>query len=151
MGFKVKFASPSSHLEKNIIPWLAPCRGANFFAKKFMFTSRWGFGAENVVCWENLQLWILWRGPRLMQKLWNQLVNTKHDAMLTLLTPKMDPFSREAFEMTAAACLWEKMTFAGRNSAKRNWKTACLYFKVPFFLDIVAVQPKLDSGIGLQQ
>ena len=28
---------------------IAPCRGANFFAKKFMFTSRWGFGAENVV------------------------------------------------------------------------------------------------------
>jgi len=35
-----------------------------------------------------------------MQKLWNQLVNAKHDAMLTLLTPKMDPFSAEAFKMT---------------------------------------------------
>jgi hypothetical protein len=35
-----------------------------------------------------------------MQKLWNQLVNAKHDAMLTLLTPKMDPFSAVAFKMT---------------------------------------------------
>lgn len=37
-----------------------------------------------------------------MQKLWDQLVNAKHDAMLTLLTPKMDPFSAEAFRMTTA-------------------------------------------------
>jgi len=36
----------------------------------------------------------------LMQKLWDQLVSHKHDAMLTLLTPKMDPFSAEAFSMT---------------------------------------------------
>ncbi|CAK9073433.1 unnamed protein product [Durusdinium trenchii] len=49
----------------------------NFFAKRFMSTSR------------------------LMQKLWDQLVNAKHDSMLTLLTPKMDPFSEEAFRMTS--------------------------------------------------
>lgn len=49
---------------------------ANFFTQKFMFTSQ------------------------LMQKLWDQLVSDKHDAMLTLLTPKMDPFSEEAFLMT---------------------------------------------------
>ena len=41
-------------------------------------------------------------GTRLMQKLWDQLVNAKHDSMLTLLTPKMDPFSEEAFRMTSA-------------------------------------------------
>jgi len=50
---------------------------ANYFTQKFMFTSR------------------------LMQKLWDQLVSSERDAMLTLLTPKMDPFSEEAFNMTA--------------------------------------------------
>jgi len=49
---------------------------ANYFTQKFMFTSR------------------------LMQKLWDQLVSSERDAMLTLLTPKMDPFSAEAFNMT---------------------------------------------------
>eukprot|EP00933_Yihiella_yeosuensis_P068780 TRINITY_DN7476_c0_g1_i3.p1 TRINITY_DN7476_c0_g1~~TRINITY_DN7476_c0_g1_i3.p1 ORF type:complete len:609 (-),score=117.32 TRINITY_DN7476_c0_g1_i3:313-1929(-) len=48
----------------------------NYFTQKFMFTSR------------------------LMQKLWDQLVSEKHDAMLTVLSPKMDPFSTEAFDLT---------------------------------------------------
>lgn len=66
---------------------------ANFFAKKFMFTSR------------------------LMQKLWNQLVNAKHDAMLTLLTPKMDPFSAEAFKMTEELrALLKNASLASRES-----------------------------------
>lgn len=48
----------------------------SYFTQKFMFTSH------------------------LMQELWDQLVSQKHDAMLTVLSTKLDPFSSEAFALT---------------------------------------------------
>jgi len=36
---------------------------------------------------------------KFLQELWDQLTNHQHDAMLTLLNPRVDPFSSEAFDL----------------------------------------------------
>ena len=112
----------------------------NFLAKKFMFSSRrfgtrvefWGQvdgksprnpivdGFLSLSCWCVGGRWT--NSPvsldvvvRLMQKLWHQLVNANHDAMLTMLTPKMDPFSKEAFNMTRVSCRKMSLTLLESN------------------------------------
>jgi uncharacterized membrane protein YdfJ with MMPL/SSD domain len=39
---------------------------------------------------------------RLVQLMWEQMVNSRSDAMLTLINPTFDPFSQEAFDMVDA-------------------------------------------------
>lgn len=127
------FPSPFQHLATNFMPWLAPCWGANFFAKKFMFTSRWGFGAVcGVLVPPTLNFWAGWGLCRSCGISW--WIRSMMQCS-PCWQPKWIPSAEKHSKWLPQLVLLNDFC----------WKKFCMFiFTVPFFLDI-AVQPKPDS------